>query len=191
MTVLDEQGLGAFIDANYSQRGDQLFRMERLPLYDVPSQTKAREAWVRTGTFDTTSLEAWVDGDMAEEEANGLTFERVRVLSADLTDDEAMSCNVALPILARHSSVRILHRGEHPVPELRDHDYWITYTAATGETHVAAMHYDAGGAFVGAEVVPAELHGPYLRERALAWSIGEPFTEWWARHGELHRRLAA
>jgi hypothetical protein len=190
MTVLDEQELGAFIGAHHNLRGDALFRMERLPLYDVPSQTKAREAWVRTGTFDTTGLERFA-GELAEDEANGLTFERVRVLSADLTDDEAMSCNIALPILARHSSVRVLHRGEHPVPELRGHDYWITYTAATDETNVVAMHYSDGGAFVGAEVVPAELHGPYLRERALAWSIGEPFTQWWARHGELHRRLAA
>jgi hypothetical protein len=112
------------------------------------------------------------------------------MLSPVLSDDEAMSCHVALPIISRDQEIRILHRGEHPVPELLDHDYWVVETAA-GAVDVVRMVYSGRGEFLGARVVPAALHAPYLRERHLAWSLAEPFAPWWDRHQELHRRMAA
>lgn len=36
--MLGEQELESFIGAHYHRAGDCLFRMERLPLYDVPHQ---------------------------------------------------------------------------------------------------------------------------------------------------------
>lgn len=191
--MLDGKALGAYITKRYRDRGDRLFRMERLAWYDVPSQNRDRAAYLealRRGTRpDTTALEA-LAVELADEARRGLVSERVRVLSPELTDDEAMSCDVALPIISRDQEIRILHRGEHPVPDVVDHDYWIVTTAA-GEVHVLPLHYDAAGRFLGAEIItdPAAQQ-PYLRERRLAWAIAEPFDTWWSRHGELHRQAA-
>ncbi len=186
--MLGEQALEEFIFTRYARRGDQLFRMERLPLYDVPSQNADREGWL-AGRFDTTPLEQWGEV-LADDHRRGLVSRRARVLSAVLTDDEAMSCHVALPIIGRDQEVRILRRGEHPAPELVDHDYWVIEPAG-GPVEVVRMVYSDGGTFIGADVVPPAEHALYLRERDLAWSIGEPFAAWWDRHDELHRKSAA
>lgn len=186
--MLDEQALEDFIFTRYSQSGDRLFRMERLPHYDVPSQNADRESWL-AGRFNTNPLEEWA-AVLADDRRRGLVSRRTRVLTPGLTDDEAMSCHVALPIIGRDQEVRILHRGEHLVPDLLDHDYWVI-EPSDGPTEVVRMVYSDGGAFEGAEVVPGADHALYLREKALAWSIGEPFATWWARHRELHRKSAA
>ncbi len=186
--MLDEQALEDFLFSRYAKRGDQLFRMERLPHYDVPSQNADRESWL-AGRFDTRALEQWA-AVLADDRRRGLVSRRARVLSARLTDDEAMSCDVALPIIGRDQEVRILRDGEHPVPDLLDHDYWVV-EPADGPVAVVKMVYSSGGAFLGGEVVPSAEHVLYLRERGLAWSIGDRFETWWARHPELHRRSAA
>ena len=186
--MLDEQALEDFVFSRYSSRGDMLFRMERLPHYDVPGQNEDRARWL-AGQFDPTGLEQWAEC-LANDRRRGLISRRVRVLSPVLTDDEAMSCDVALPIIGRDQEIRVLRRGEHFVPELLDHDYWVIETAS-GMVDVVTMLYSVGGAFVGAEVVPPSAHAPYLRERDLAWSIAEPFAAWWDRHRELHRKMAA
>lgn len=188
MPMLNEQQLGDWIDAHYQRPGDRLFRMERLPWYDVPSQNTDRQAWL-AGHPDTAAVETWAQV-LADDTRRGLISQRVRVLSARLTDDEAMSCHIALPITSRHEEVRVLHRGEHPVPDQLDHDYWIIQPAS-GPVSVLAMQYSPGGAFVGARIVPPAEHGPYLAEQRLTWAIAEPFGSWWARHGELHRQTAA
>jgi hypothetical protein len=186
--MLDEQALEDFIFSRYSERDDQLFRMERLPHYDVPSQNADREKWL-AGRFDATPLEQWANV-LADDRRRGLVSRRVRVFSASLTDDESMSCHVALPIIGRDQEVRILHRGEHFVPELLDHDYWVV-TPADGPVEVVRMIYSDVGAFLGAEIVPYSAHGPYLREQHLAWALAQPFFDWWGQHRELHRPLAA
>jgi hypothetical protein len=184
---MNEVQLDEFIDAHYQHRGDRLLRMERLPWYAVESQNHDRAAWL-AGRPDTTAIEGWARV-LADDASRGLISERVRVLSDVLTDDEAMSCAVALPITSRHEAVRVLRHGEHLVPDLVDHDYWVIRPVGGG-VHVLAMHYSPEGAFERAVVVPVEAHGPYLREQQLAWAIGEPFAEWWASHPELHRSAA-
>lgn len=186
--MLTEQQLGEHIDAHYQQRGDRLFRMERLPWYDVPSQNADRAAW-QAGRPNTTAVEGWARV-LADDARRGLVSQRVRVLSADLTDDEAMSCDVALPITSRHEQVRVLHRGEHPVPDLLDHDYWIIQPRG-GSTYVLAMVYGPGGEFLGARVVPPAEHAPYLEEQRRAWALAEPFGVWSARNSWLYHRTAA
>ena len=186
--LLTEAELGDFIDAHYHEPGDQLFRMDRLPWYDVPSQNADREAWL-AGRFDPAQVMAWATR-LAAERAHGMISQRLRVIGASVTDDEAMSLHAALPIISRHEEVRILRHGEHPVPAVVDHDYFVVRPAAGG-VFVIAMRYTNGGAFLGAEVVPDDRHEPYLREQALGWAIGEPYADWWAAHPQLHRPTAA
>jgi hypothetical protein len=186
--MLDEEALEDFVFSRYAHPHDQLFRMERLPLYNDPSQNADRESWL-AGRFDPAGLEQWAAA-LADDRRRGLVSRRVRVFSQVLTDDEAMSAHVALPIIGRDQKIRVLHRGEHPVPELLDHDYWVI-APADGAVEVVRMVYSEAGRFMGAEVVPPAAHAPYLRERDLAWQLAEPFADWWGRHSEMHRKMAA
>jgi hypothetical protein len=186
--MLDEQGLEEFVFSRYAEAGDRLFRMERLSHYDDAGQNADRESWL-AGRFDPAPLEEWAQA-LADDRRRGLVSRRARVLSEELTDDEAMSCHVALPIISRDQEIRVLHRGEHPIPALLDHDYWVI-EPARGPVAVVRMVYSSGGAFLGAAPVAPEQHDLYLRERELAWQIGEPFDQWWAHHRELRRPMAA
>ncbi len=186
--LLTEAELGDLIDANYRGRGDVLFHREGLPWYDVASQNADREAW-RAGRFDPTQVSAWAD-QLAAEREQGMVSQRLRIVSAVLTDDERMSLQAALPLISRQEEVRVLRRGEQPVPDLVDHDYWVV-RPADGPVVVIAMRYDVGGAFLGAQVVPPSGHAPYLRDQQLAWALAVPYGQWWAAHPDLHGRSAA
>lgn len=186
--LLTEAELGDLIDAHHSRPGDVLFHKEGLPWYDVASQNMDRAAWLND-LFDPAQVIAWAE-HLAEERRRGMRSQRLRIVSGPLTDDERMSLEAALPILAREEEVRILHRGEHAVPDLVDHDYWIMFPA-DGAPVVAAMRYSDSGAFLGAEVVPPHRHGPYLEERALGWRTSVDYAEWWATHPDLHQSSVA
>lgn len=186
--LLTEAELGDLIDAHHRGPGDVLFHKEGLSWYDVPSQNADRAAW-RAGKFDPAQVTAWADS-LADERARGMVSRRLRIVSAGVSDDELMSLQAALPIIARHEDVRVLRRGEQPVPDLVDHDYWIAQSA-DGPVVVIAMRYTDSGAFRGAEVVPPHRHGPYLREQEIGWAVGVPYAQWWAAHPELHQREAA
>lgn len=186
--LLTEAELSDLIDSHHRGPGDVLFHREGLPWYDVPSQNGDREAWL-AGRFDPAQVTAWSDR-LACERANGMTSQRLRILSEVLTADELMSIQASLPVIACEEEVRVLRRGEHSVPELVGADYWIA-RPADGPIVVVQSHYSDGGAFLGAEVIPPQRHGPYLRDQELGWAIGVPFTQWWAAHPELHSRAAA
>jgi hypothetical protein len=185
--LLTEDELGDVIDEHYRGRGDVLFHREGLPWYDVESQNTDREAW-QAGRFDPTQVREWADR-LADERKRGLVSQRLRILSSALTDDERMSLQAALPLIAKHEDVRMLHRGEHLVPDLIDHDYWIV-RPADGPIVVIAMHYENGG-FLGAEIVPPARHALYLRDQELGWAIAAPYAEWWAANPALHGHMAA
>lgn len=189
MTLLDQTGLGAFIDAHYRERGDRLFRMERLPLYAVAQQSAELQAWRNGGEPDMAAKQPWLNV-LAGEVERGLLTQRVRVLSTRLTDDEQRACHWGYPYVGRYEQVRVLRHGEHPVPAVLDHDYWIIRPVA-GEVQVVRMDYSRAGEFAGALVLPPSEHEPYLREQRMAWAAAEPFATWWFRHRELHRRSAA
>jgi hypothetical protein len=185
LLTLDE--FAKVIYSHHRGPGDVLFHREGLPHYDVPSQNADREAWL-AGRFDPTQVEDWA-GELAAQRARGMLSQRLRILSEDLTDDERMSVLAALPVIAREEEVRILHRGERHVADLIDHDYWIAQPADRPAL-VVRSHYSASGAFVGAEVIPPQQHEPYLRDQELIWSMGVPFFEWLAAHGDLQQRAA-
>ena len=136
--MLTEDELGDLIDAHYHGPGDLLFHKEGLRWYDVPSQnatgrrggpvgsTRPRSLRGPTGS-PPTRLAGWCRSDCGS--------------CRRLTDDELMSLHAALPIIARHEDVRVLHRGEHPVPDLVDHDYWIAPgLGRCGRRHRDALH---------------------------------------------------
>jgi hypothetical protein len=179
-----DEGLVDFIDAHYREPGDRLFRLERLPVYADNEATLAR--W-RSGETEPD----W-SATLAAERERGLVQERVRVLSVGLTDDERASCLLAHPTNGRFERILVLHEGEHEVPDLGTDDFWLIRPAAGG-AHVAVMHYDGAGAFLGDEIVDGQDRGTAfvtVADRALA--AAEPFSRWAARHtGEIPSRKAA
>ena len=185
--LLTEQELGDLIDANHRGPGDVLFHREGLRHYDVPSQNADRTAWL-AGRFDPAQVIAWT-ARLADERERGMLSQRLRVVSAQPTDDELMSLQAALPVIAREEQVRILYRGEHLAPDLVDADFWIARPAGRPVV-VIRSHYTDGGAFVGAEVIPPARHALYLREQELGWAVGVPYAEWMAAHRALLTRAA-
>jgi hypothetical protein len=181
--MLDGKGLGAYISQHYRRAGDRKDRIERLRWYNVPSQNADREAFLTGTAPDWDRKQSFLD-DLAEEKARGLISNRVRIFpAAELNDDELMSCHLGYPYVGRDQDIRVLHGGEHPIPDILDHDYWI---------HVLRMHYADDGAFLGATAITdPRAQTPYLREWDVAWMDSEDFDNWWARHGELHRDQAA
>jgi hypothetical protein len=92
-TLLDERELGTFIDTHYKAAGDRLFRMERLPRYDVPHQFAELERWL-AGEVEPNweTKQPWLD-TLAAEQRRGLVSQRVRVFGAQLSADELRACH--------------------------------------------------------------------------------------------------
>ena len=49
------------------------------------------------------------------------------------------------------------------------------------------MHYDAGGRYLGAEILGEEMLPRYLAARDAALGAAEPFASYWRRHPEYHQ----
>lgn len=184
---MDLRELAAYIDRNYQQLGDTLFRMEVLPEYLVGSDGDDFRRWLDGATEPTWGRkQPWLD-QLAADAARGLRSSRLRIFSEHLTDYERYACDFGYAYNARYEDIRVLRRGEHDIPhELIETDFWLI-----GDSRVALMHYDELGRFEVAERIPVSRARPYTRTRDLGMAAAEPFTDWWARHPELHRRLVA
>ncbi|MGI5127175.1 DUF6879 family protein [Pseudonocardia sp. CA-107938] len=173
------------IDAHYKGPGDRLFHHECLPWYDVPAQNRSRAKWL-AGEFDPATYHSpWVDR-IAEERRRDMITKRLRILSEELTDDERASMFGGMTFIAREEIVRVLHRGEHIIPGVIDHDYWICFPV-DGPPVVIRSEYTDGGAFVGSEVIPPPRHDLYLRDAEAKWNAGVPYEDWIAEHADLAR----
>jgi hypothetical protein len=182
--LLDPTALGAFLGGFQHH----LFRMETLPQYAVDSDGDDYQRWLDGEPEPTWErLNGWLKV-LRDERAAKKISARVRVLSAHLTDYERYACEFGYQYTGEAGEdIRVLRRGEHTFPsELIDRDFWIVDGAK-----VIDMHYDEHGRFLGAELLGAGQLNDHLRAHAAAWAAAEPFAAWWARHPELHRRLAA
>jgi hypothetical protein len=131
--------------------------------------------------------EPWLATLRAERD-NGQVSMRVRLLSAQLTDYERYACEFGYAYnSAAGEDIRVLRRDEHQVPEsLIERGFWLI-----NDDTVVWMFYDEHGRYLGAELADARDLDAHLRARDGVWDAAEPFPQWWARHPELHRRLAA
>lgn len=177
------------LEAHYKGPGDVLFHQEGQPWYNVPDQNAERESW-KAGHYDPATLQEWVDRELAERE-RGMLSRRLRILSAELTDDELMAVQAGMHVLAKAEDIRVLWRAEDTVPGVIEDDFWVIHPADGGPTVVIVNVYDETYAILGWRVVPPHQHEPYLREEKLLWDAGVPYFEWWAAHPELHDRRPA
>ena len=171
------------IDEHYKGPGDRLFHHECLPWYDVPAQTRSRAKWL-AGEFDPETYHSnWVDR-IAEERRRNMITKRLRIVSEELTDDERAAMFGGMAFIAREEVVRVLHRGEHAIPGVIDHDYWICHPVGGTPVVIRSLYTD-GGAFVGSEVIPPPRDDLYLRDAAAKWNAGVPYEDWIAAHADL------
>lgn len=184
MTLLNAAELGAHLE-RYRQR---LFRMETLPAYAVSADGDDYHRWAageREPTWERK--QPWLD-TLHADRAAGKVRRRVRILSNQLTDYERYACEwgYALNVEAGED-IRVLRGGEHDIPGgLIERDFWVV-----DDNLAVLMHYDRNARFEGAELLLSVELEDYRDARDLAWTAGEPFSKWWARHPEFHRYPAA
>lgn len=184
MTLLSAAQLGAALES-YRQR---LFRMETLPAYAVSADGDDYHRWAAGESEPTWERKRpWLDTLRADRAAGKVRY-RLRVLSAELTDYERYACEWGYALNTEAGEdIRVLRHGEHDIPAgVVERDFWVV-----DDDLAVLMHYDEHARFAGAEPVPAAAIGAYRYGRDVAWEAGEPFGQWWARHPELHRSVAA
>lgn len=194
---MDYAGLGAWIGAHYGQPGDRLFRLEALPEYAVDDDGDDFRRWLAGAPEPTWARkQPWLDTLRREHDA-GLHATRVRIFTPALTDYERYACEFGYALNApAGEDIRVLRRGEHPIPDdAAQVDFWLASPipdeGQSQRHHVALMHYDELGRFLGAEEITGDAQDSYLRTHDALWPAAEPFGSWWAQHPELNRRRAA
>ena len=185
---MEPHELGAFIDEHFHDPGHTLFRLETLPAYAVDADGDDYQRWLDGEPEPTwTRKQPWLD-TIRRWRNNGQVYRRVRILSPHLTDYERYAAEFGYAYNTQAGEdIRVLRRGEHPIPDgLIERDFWVI-----NDDTVVSMFYDEHGRFDGAEATPSGDVAAYVRTRDAAWDAGEPFGAWWARHPELHRKIAA
>ena len=129
----------------------------------------------------------WLDTLRADRDAGKIRY-RIRILSHELTDYERYACEWGYALNAEAGEdIRVLRCGEHDIPaRVIEKDFWVV-----DDNLAVVMHYDGHARFERAELLPSAELTLYCDARDVAWAAGEPFGEWWARHPELHRAVAA
>ncbi|MGL4340589.1 MAG: DUF6879 family protein [Rhodoglobus sp.] len=121
------------------------FRLEGLPLYNVPEESSAIEVFRRSGILPDDANSDWA-ALIAQSISVGKSFKRLRLLSAIPTEYELFELEVYKIGVRAGEEIRVAQRDEYPF----DQDFWFF-----DNRWIARMHYDGGGAWLGAEVTEA------------------------------------
>jgi hypothetical protein len=180
--------LGVFMDTHMT---GSAFRLEARQTYEVASDgTDYRRYLDGEPHWTPERKQPWLD-HLAAERAAGRYRHRVRIVERPVTPYTRYECEWGyVPNVAAGEDVRILDLGEHQLPDVGlhlDRDWWLL-TDAEGVARVVVMNYDENNQFVDAvALTDPRLVSGFEVVRDLLWSAAEPFTDWWSRHGELHR----
>ena len=176
---MDEQGLGEFLEsAQYS-----LFRLETLAKYDVSSDGGDFGRYVRGEPGpDMERKRAW-HRVLQDDRSRGVRNWRVHVLRSPLSAYLRYECEWGYAYNTPYEDIGILDLAEVERPAgLVDHDFWVVDDRAA-----VRMHYETGGRYLGAEVVPDAGLPRYLAAREAAWQAAVSFADYWAGHPQYHR----
>ncbi len=163
-----------------------LLRVQTLDRYDVASDGEDYRRYLAGEAEPTPSRKGpWLEHLKALVDS-GRAWRNIHVLRTPLSDYLRYACEWGYSYnVAAGQDVRIL---ELPADDLfrevaRLGDFWVI----DGLT-VVQMHYDGGGQFLGADLIPEDEGAGLFRAVAgLLWRQAEPFTSWWSAHPEFHR----
>lgn len=191
---MDATGLSAWMRVHLTEGGPgraTAFRLETLQVYEVASDgSDFRRYLDGAATWTPERKEPWL-ATLRGEHAAGRRRSRVRVVTRPVSDYTRYECEWGYaPNAEAGEDVRILDLGEQELPdvgELGAVDWWCV-TDIDGIQHVARMAYASDGRFLGADDVPPGEVMRYASVRDALWAVAEPFSSWWPRHAELHRK---
>jgi hypothetical protein len=179
--MLDEEALGRYIDEHYNRT---LFRLETLPHYLVDSDGEDFRRYAAGLPGPTMSRkQPWLD-TLRTERDRGLYQHRVHVWHSPLGDYLRYECEWGYAYNAQAGEdIRILDTAEQAKPAaIINEDFWLI-----DDTHVAKMHYDPDGRFLGSTIAkPGEIQR-YRDARDAAWQAAVPFVDYWTDHREYWR----
>ena len=158
-----------------------LFRLETLDLYEVPSDGGDYGRYLSgEAAPDPARKAAWHERIRAERE-RGLRRWRVHAVTEPLTSYLCFEFEWGHALNAHLEDIRVLTTGRSPAGlDLRD--FWLT-----DDQDVVLMNYDQTGRFTGAQIAPRGEVPRYRAIRDAAWEAAEPFAAWWDAHPQYHR----
>ncbi|MFF3557707.1 DUF6879 family protein [Streptomyces tsukubensis] len=150
------------------------FRLETLDEYDVEEE---REEIARFMAGEDMGPE-WADNPWVRSMTDkGKQVSRVHVLKSPLTDYLRYELSAYPGNITAGETIGIIDQSEQTVSGLPGHDFWLF-----DDRHVYRMHYTEAGAFIGGELLPAEVLPEYRGYRERALSAAVPFAAYWERH---------
>ncbi|GAA3395368.1 DUF6879 family protein [Streptomyces roseoviridis] len=157
----------------------EAFRLETLDDYSRSGNTDAYELY-RAGEPQPAGYNAeWV-AELRSLTGQGKRVYRVHVLARPLTDYLRFELGWGYrKNMTGGEEFFILDVTDAPNPLVGVPDFWLF-----DSTDTAAMEYDEHGVFRGAKVLPASEAERFVGFRQTALAHAEPFTDWWAKHGE-------
>lgn len=151
------------------------FRLESLPLYDVPHEAEAVAAW-RAGQrppLDTPETSPWL-AQLKARTDSGYRWYRARILDYPLTSYAEWELHGYQANQAAGEEIHVADRRWHRCLESLREDFWIV-----DDETVIRMIYDDLGRFVRPEL--ADDIAPYLVKRSLALRHCVPLGDYLAR----------
>lgn len=188
--------LNAWMNEHFTRSA---FRLETLQTYEVASDGSDYRRYLDgERSWTPERKQPWLD-HLASERAHGLHRHRVRIVTRPVTPYTRYACEWGYaPNVDAGEDVRILDLGEHGLPTALSSsdwwrfDWWLVEESG-GDRRVLGMAYEPDGQFREAWFVdeePSNASRPvdgFVAIRDQLWTAAEPFTNWWSRHGELHR----
>jgi hypothetical protein len=141
------------------------FRLETLPVYDVPQETEMVAAFCRGEKVRLPDNHPWLERLRAAARA-GKAMQRVRVVSHPLSDYLRFELSLYPRSIEAGEDVRIANLDSHPELEVCRHDFWLF-----DDQVVVTLEYDPGGRFRGTRTEQDLDRYRQLRELALSCSM--------------------
>jgi hypothetical protein len=177
--MMDALRLGAYLDRAQAD----LFRMETLSRYDVPSDGGDFGRYLRGEPGpDASRKRAW-HRQLEKDRARGVVNRRVHVVRPPLSDYLCFEFEWGHALNAHLEEIKVLDLAVVPPPAgfIRE-DFWLM-----DDADVVAMHYSDGGKFLGAGILASSELSRYRAARDAAWEAAQPFMAWWEAHPQYHR----
>lgn len=146
----------------------QMFRLERLPRYQVEEEKAEVEYFFENGTVPETLNKEWHADVSKAVKGKNRTIKRLRLLSEDLSDYEKFEIAAYQGNLKAGEQISVAKRDEYPTAP----DFW-----AFDESYVSIMHYSEDGAFIEADIhEPSEEELEMIRYWKQVYETAEPLA---------------
>ena len=170
------------LDQLWDHSRREIFRLETLPVYDVPEEAASVAAFLRGETLPvrTPDTSPWLRR-LADTVARGVRLYRVHIVDLPLTDYLRYELVSYRSSMAAGMETYIADRDRHPDLAGLTKDFWMF-----DEQHVAVMRYDPQGHPLGPE--PGDDVAKYVAGRDAAMTHAVSLDAWLRENGD---RLSA